>query len=53
MSPLVLDEVEAQQLQALANSRSLPHSIVQRAQIVLACGTGGSAPLSGVTQVVL
>ena len=40
MSPLVLDEVEAQQLQALANSRSLPHSIVQRAQIVLACGTG-------------
>ena len=24
----------------LANSRSLPHSIVQRAQIVLACGAG-------------
>jgi len=40
MSPLVLDEVVAQQLQALANSRSLLHSIVQRAQIVLACGTG-------------
>ena len=40
MPPLVLSEDEAQQLQALANSRSLPHSIVQRAQIVLACGAG-------------
>ncbi|MFM8524704.1 MAG: helix-turn-helix domain-containing protein, partial [Cyanobacteriota bacterium] len=40
MSPLLLDEVEAQQVQALANSSSLPHSIVQRAQIVLACGAG-------------
>ena len=40
MPPLVLDDDEVQQLQALANSRSLPHSIVQRAQIVLACGAG-------------
>jgi putative transposase len=40
MPPLVLSEDDVQQLQALANSRSLPHSIVQRAQIVLACGAG-------------
>ena len=40
MPPLALDEDEIRQLQALANSRSLPHSIVQRAQIVLACGSG-------------
>ncbi|MFO8237760.1 MAG: IS630 family transposase [Prochlorococcaceae cyanobacterium] len=40
MPPLVLSEDEVQQLQALANSRSLPHSIVRRAQIVLACGAG-------------
>jgi putative transposase len=40
MPPLVLSEEEVQQLQALAHSRSLPHSIVQRAQIVLACGAG-------------
>ncbi|MEA5423924.1 helix-turn-helix domain-containing protein [Synechococcus sp. CCY9202] len=40
MPPLVLSEDQAQQLRALANSRSLPHSIVQRAQIVLACGAG-------------
>ena len=40
MPPLVLSEDEVQQLQALANSQSLPHSIVQRAQIVLACGAG-------------
>lgn len=40
MAPLVLAEDEVQQLQALANSRSLPHSVVQRAQILLACGAG-------------
>ena len=40
MPPLVLSYDEVQQLQALAHSRSLPHSIVQRAQIVLACGAG-------------
>jgi putative transposase len=38
MPPLVLSDDEVQQLQSVANSRSLPHSIVQRAQIVLACG---------------
>ena len=40
MPPLVLSDDEVQQLQSIANSRSLPHSIVQRAQIVLACGAG-------------
>ncbi len=40
MQPLVLSDDQVQQLQSIANSRSLPHSIVQRAQIVLACGAG-------------
>ena len=40
MPPLVLSDDEVQQLQSIANSRSLPHSIVQRAQIVLACAAG-------------
>ena len=40
MPPLVLRDDEVQQLQGIASSRSLPHSIVQRAQIVLACGAG-------------
>ena len=40
MPLLVLCDVEVQQFQSIANSWSLPHSIVQRAQIVLACGTG-------------
>jgi putative transposase len=40
MPPLVLSDDEVYQLQALAHSRSLPHSIVQRAQIVLACDAG-------------
>ena len=40
MPPLVLSEDDVQLLQALANSRSLPDSIVQRAQIVLTCGAG-------------
>jgi putative transposase len=40
MPPLVLSDDEVQQLQGIASSRSLPHSIVQRAQIVLACGAG-------------
>ncbi|WP_010306342.1 hypothetical protein [Synechococcus sp. CB0101] len=44
MLPLVLSNDEDQQLQALASSRSLPHSIVQRAQIVLACGAGETNP---------
>jgi transposase len=40
MPPLVLSDDEVQQLQGIASSRSLPHSIVQRAQIVLACCAG-------------
>ncbi len=40
MPPLVLCDAEVQQLHSIASSRSLPHSIVQRAQIVLACGAG-------------
>lgn len=31
---------DVQQLHGVACSRSLPHSLVQRAQIVLACGAG-------------
>ena len=40
MPSLVLSDDAVQQLQSIANSRSLPHSIVQLAQIVLACGAG-------------
>ncbi len=40
MPPLVLSDDEIRQLQGIASSRSLPHSIVQRAQIVLAGGVG-------------
>ena len=40
MPPLVLSDDEVQQLQGIASSRSLPHSIIQRAQIVLAFGAG-------------
>ena len=39
MPPQVLSDDEVQQLQSIANSRSLPHSIVQRAQIVLTYGS--------------
>ena len=42
MPPLKLSEEELRQLQNIANSRSMPHSIVQRAQIVLASGAGES-----------
>ena len=48
MQPLVLSDDEVQQLQSIANSRSLPHAIVQRAQIVLVPGVnylGGSRQL--------
>jgi putative transposase len=38
--PLVLSDDEVQQLQGIASSCLLPHSIVQRAQIVVACGAG-------------
>ncbi len=40
MPPLVLSNDEVQQLQSVANSRSLPYWIVQRSQIVLACAAG-------------
>jgi putative transposase len=39
MAPLELSVDELSQLQSLAGSRILPHSIVQRAQIV-ACAAG-------------
>ena len=38
MPRLVFSEVVIKKLQILAGSRSLPHSIVQCAQIVLGCG---------------
>jgi putative transposase len=40
MPPLVLSEDDVRGLQSIANSRSMPHALVQRAQIVLACGSG-------------
>jgi transposase len=40
MAPLELSADEVSQLQNLAGSRTLPHSIVQSAQIVLACAAG-------------
>ena len=40
MPPLVLSEDDVRGLQIIANSRSMPHALVQRAQIVLACGAG-------------
>jgi putative transposase len=42
MAPLELSADEESQLQSLAGSRTLPHSIVQRARIVLACAAGDS-----------
>ena len=38
--PITLGEAEKTQLLSLANSRALPHGLVQRAQIVLACAEG-------------
>jgi putative transposase len=40
MPPLVLSDDDVRELQNIAHSRSKPHALVQRAQIVLACGTG-------------
>lgn len=40
IEPLTLNEGEKVQLQSLAQSRCLPHGLVQRAQIVLACAAG-------------
>lgn len=39
-TPVVLNDEEKDHLTSLAHSRSLPHGIVQRAQIVLACAEG-------------
>jgi putative transposase len=35
-SPLVLNDEEFEELKGMAKSRSFPHSLVQRAKIVLA-----------------
>jgi len=40
VAPIQLNDEERTQLMSLANSRSLPHGLVQRAQIVLACADG-------------
>lgn len=40
LAPILLTEDDKSQLLSLANSRSLPHGLVQRAQIVLACAEG-------------
>jgi putative transposase len=40
IAPIVLSDDEKSQLLSLARSRSLPHGLVQRAQIVLACAEG-------------
>jgi len=40
--PVELSEEERTQLESLARSRSSPHSLVQRAQIVLACTEGAT-----------
>jgi putative transposase len=40
VTPIELDENEETRLLSLARSRTLPHGLVQRAQIVLACAAG-------------
>ena len=42
ITPLVLREEDQAQLLSIAQSRSLPHGVVRRAQIVLACAEGES-----------
>lgn len=41
-TPIILDEPQRADLTSLARSRTLPHRLVQRAQIVLACADGES-----------
>ena len=41
-APLILGEEDQAQLLGIAQSRSLPHGVVRRAQIVLACAQGES-----------
>ena len=40
VAPIILSQSEASELHSLARSRSLPHSLVLRARIVLACAEG-------------
>jgi putative transposase len=40
MPSLALSENDVRELRNIANSHSLPHALVQQAQIILACGTG-------------
>ena len=40
VAPITLRESEERQLRSLARSRTLPHSLVRRAQMVLACAAG-------------
>ena len=40
VTPVLLNDDEKSHLLNLAHSRSLPHGLVQRAQIVLACAEG-------------
>lgn len=42
LPPLVLNDEDSQKLKGIAKPQSLPHSLVQRAQIVLACTAGES-----------
>ena len=42
VAPVSLNEEEKSHLLSIARSRSLPHAVVQRAQIVLACANGES-----------
>src|SRR5512147_2190721 len=39
-APIILSEAEDEQLKAIANSRSLPHGLVNRARIVLMAAQG-------------
>ena len=41
-TPIVLDEQQRADLNSLARSRTLPHQLVQRAQVVLGCADGES-----------
>jgi len=47
LPPLDLSDEAVSQLESLSKSRSLPHSLVQRAQIVLECRGGESNALIG------
>jgi hypothetical protein len=42
MPPLDFCEDDDRELPSIANSRSIPHLIVQRARIIMACGAGAT-----------